>query len=456
MNPSATVSPASSGSIARRVSLLAVAMLTVVLVGISALMAVVAEGRSRDRIVLWAADKAQSVADSVDAFDTTARLLTERSYRPFRDKFPATLEIDATTQQLHPGTATATVAINGDFALVDAFHRDTGGVATVFMRQGEDFERVTTSLKKENGERAMGTLLAREHPAYPLMLEGKTYTGRAKLFGKHYMTHYEAVKNAAGQVVGILFIGFDIGDFQTSLDHLVTQARFYQRGGTYVIDPRKSNADAVFVAHPSATGQKVLEAFPQAGPLLDQLRASEDGLVVGGPNLFDAQATQPWRVKRHTNAGGWWVVAEVSDDEAMATHWATIYAFWALLGAATVILGIGMYVLVRRQISAPLGELTSAVTSVAQGDLSQTLRSERSDEIGRLVRETEGMRQRFVGMMRELRTAADGINSASSEIASGNQDLSERTEQAASSLEETAASMEELTSTVRNSADAAR
>ena len=140
----------------------------------------------------------------------------------------------------------------------------------------------------------------------------------------------------------------------------------------------------------------------------------------------------------------------------MTTHWATIYAFWALLAVATVVIGIGMFVLVRRQISAPLGELTAAVTSVAQGDLSRSFRSERRDEIGRLVREVEGMRQRFVDMMRELRTAADNIGVASSEIASGNQDLSARTEQAASNLEETAASMEELTATVRTSADSAR
>ena len=70
------------------------------------------------------------------------------------------------------------------------------------------------------------TTLARNHAAYPLMLQGKPYTGRAVLFGNAYMTHYEPVKDAAGQVVGILFIGFDIRDFQASLDKLVADAKF--------------------------------------------------------------------------------------------------------------------------------------------------------------------------------------------------------------------------------------
>ena len=302
----------------------------------------------------------------------------------------------------------------------------------------------------------MGTLLARGHPAYPLMLEGKSYTGRAVLFGKPYMTHYETMKDEAGKVVGILFIGFDIADFQASLDKLVDEARFFESGGTYVIDPRQSNAEAVFVSHPTAAGKKVLEVNPGADAMLSELRASPSAFVRNAVPLLGASIQDPWVAKREAKAGGWWVVAEVSDTEAMASHWRTIYAFWALLAGATLALGVGLFLLVRRNVSQPLAQLTSAVTTVAQGDLSQAFQSSRSDEIGRLVREVETMRQRFLGMMRELRSATDSINTASVEIASGNQDLSARTEQAASNLQETAASMEQLTSTVRQSADAAR
>ncbi|MCW5654779.1 methyl-accepting chemotaxis protein [Hydrogenophaga sp.] len=446
-----TVSQATR-SVARRVSLLSVALLTGVLVLISGAMAVVAEGLSRDRLVQWAGDKALAVADSADAFDATARLMTDRAYRPFRQKFAEKFELDASAGMLKSWG----MLLNGDFSEVDTFQRTSGGVATIFMRKGDDFERVSTSLKKENGERAVGTLLARNHPAYPLMLEGKTYTGRAALFGKPYMTHYEAVRDEAGKVVGLLFIGFDMSDFQASLDRLVGDARFFETGGTYIIDPRASNAEAVFVSHPTAAGKKVLEVNPDADAMLTHLREAPEGFVRHAAPLFSATIQAPWLVKRQSDAGGWWVIAEVSDDEAMASYWRTMYAFWALLAVATALLGLGLYVLVRRNVSQPLAELTSAVTTVAQGDLSRDFRSQRQDEIGRLVREVEAMRQRFLAMMRHLRSATDSINTASAEIATGNQDLSARTEQAASSLQETAASMEQLTSTVRQSADAAR
>ena len=438
-------------SVARRVALLAVALLAGVLLIVSVAMAIVAEQRSRESLVQWVGDKARSVADSVDAFDTTARLMTDRAYRPFRKKFADTFELDAASGHLKSWG----MLLNGDFSEVDAFNQHNGGVATIFMRKGDDFERVATSLKKEDGERAVGTVLAREHPAYPLMLKGEAYTGRAVLFGKPYMTHYEPVKNDAGEVVGLLFIGFDITDFQASLKKLVDEARFFSTGGTYLIDPRKSNAEAVFVMHPTASGKKVLEVFPEADALLTALRATPQAFVADMGPLFDAGMSHPWAVKREAQAG-WWVVVEVSDTEAMASHWATMYVFGALLAATTVLLGLGLFWLVRRNVSRPLADLTQAVTSVAQGDLTREFHSARRDEIGRLVQEVEGMRGRFLGMMHELRTAADSINTASAEIASGNQDLSARTEQAASNLQQTAASMEELTSTVRQSADAAR
>ncbi len=439
-------------SIARRLSLQAVALLAITLAVISAGMAMVAEKSSRERMAEVAGVKASSLADSVDAFDATARMMTDRAYRPFRQKFAETFELDAANNMLKSWG----MLLNGDHSEVDTFNKSNGGVATIFMRKGDDFERIATSLKKEDGERAVGTTLARNHAAYPLMLAGQPYTGRAMLFGKAYMTHYDPIKDASGQVVGILFIGFDVADFQAALDKLVAESTFFASGGTVVIDPRQANADAVFVSPAAIAGKKVLEVNPQADAMLTALRAGDDVFVREAAPLFNTQISNPWAVKRTAKAGGWWVLAEVSDDEAMASYWRTMYTFWALLAGTTLLLGIGLFVLIRRNVSAPLKELTTAVTTVAQGDLTQAFQSDRRDEVGNLVREVEGMRQNFLAMMRQLRGAADNIGTASQEIATGNQDLSARTEQTASNLQQTAASMEQLTSTVRQSADAAR
>ena len=86
--------------------------------------------------------------------------------------------------------------MNLDFSTVDRFTKITGAVATVFAKKGDDFVRITTSLKKEDGKtRAVGTMLGKAHPGYAKLLNGEEYTGKASLFGRDYMTKYVPIKN---------------------------------------------------------------------------------------------------------------------------------------------------------------------------------------------------------------------------------------------------------------------
>ncbi len=100
--------------------------------------------------------------------------------------------------------------LNLDFELPDSFTSRTGMVATVFASDGDDFIRVTTSIRKQDGDRAVGTPLDRSHPAYTDAFQGRPHRGYAIIFGKQYLTHYEPVRDRSGQVIGILFVGLDV------------------------------------------------------------------------------------------------------------------------------------------------------------------------------------------------------------------------------------------------------
>ena len=441
-----------AASVARRLALRSIALLAVTLFAISMLIRVVEERNARADVRRNVADKVQSLVAVIDASDQMSRDMLVRAFGGFKQYFDAKLVLDDATGELK----TADTVINKDFTTVDKFTRDTGSVATVFARKGDDFLRVTTSLKKQDGERAMGTLLDRAHPAYKLMLAGQPYTGRAVLFGKPYMTYYEPALDAAGKVVGILFVGTDVSAFDASVEKQVAAVRFFETGGLYVVDPRASLKDAVFLVHPEAKGKKVLEAYPQAEPFFTALAAAPDGYADPAPNITGAPANDEWALLRKAETSKWWVVAEVSDQEAMRAPREALRIIWGLMALATVLLGLGLFITIRRTVSAPLAELTAAVTAVGQGDLTRPFQSQRADEIGTLVHEVEAMRQRYLQTLRQVQSAAHSIQTASAEVASGAQDLSGRTEQAASNLQQTASSMAELTSTVRQSAEASR
>jgi len=222
------------------------------------------------------------------------------------------------------------------------------------------------------------------------------------------------------------------------------------------VDPRSGPAESVFVVHPTAKGKKVLEAYPQADKFMAALAAAADGIIPDAPSLLGTPGGEEWALVRRAQASKWWVVAEVADAEALRPHREAMHVIWGLLAAAAVLLGLGLFLTIRKTVSRPLGELTTAVTAVAQGDLTQPVTTERRDEIGMLMREVDAMRLRYQDTLRQVRSATSSIETASAEIASGAQDVSSRTEQAASSLEQTASSMEELTSTVRQSAESSQ
>ncbi|MGY4308084.1 methyl-accepting chemotaxis protein [Bradyrhizobium sp. USDA 4369] len=109
-----------------------------------------------------------------------------------------------------------------DHATVDRATSYVGGSATLFVVDDSgQFVRRSTNVKKENGDRAVGTQLAADHPAQPLLRRGEAYKGPAVLFGKPFMTAYFPVTNPAGKVLGILYVGVPMAELDAMLSQVM-------------------------------------------------------------------------------------------------------------------------------------------------------------------------------------------------------------------------------------------
>ena len=124
--------------------------------------------------------------------------------------------------------------------------------------------------------------------------------------------------------------------------------------------------------------------------------------------------------------------------------------------AAGVLIAMLLGFFIIRSIVRPLANAVRMADAIAAGDLTVEIRSDSSNEIGRLLNAMKSMNASLAHIVSGVRSGNEAISSASKEIAAGNADLSSRTEQQASSLEETASSMEELTGTVKQNAENAR
>jgi methyl-accepting chemotaxis protein len=94
-------------------------------------------------------------------------------------------------------------------ALVDEVSRVTGGTATVFAWDAakNDFVRMTTSVKKDDGSRAIGTVLGTANPVFAVVKSGNVFTGEAKILGRDFYTQYVPIFTEGTTVAGVLYVG---------------------------------------------------------------------------------------------------------------------------------------------------------------------------------------------------------------------------------------------------------
>jgi methyl-accepting chemotaxis protein len=106
-----------------------------------------------------------------------------------------------------------------DHAIVDRSVGYVGGNATLFAydEASNQFVRRSTNVKKENGDRAVGTQLAPDHPGQPVLRRGEAYKGPATLFGKTFMTAYYPIASPAGKVIGVLYVGIPMAQYESML-----------------------------------------------------------------------------------------------------------------------------------------------------------------------------------------------------------------------------------------------
>jgi methyl-accepting chemotaxis protein len=74
--------------------------------------------------------------------------------------------------------------------------------ATIFSYDGADFVRSKTTLQS-----AANTKLDRDSAAYKALVNKRSYTGPATLFGQDYQGSYAPLIGEDGQLSGALFVG---------------------------------------------------------------------------------------------------------------------------------------------------------------------------------------------------------------------------------------------------------
>jgi Cache 3/Cache 2 fusion domain len=130
---------------------------------------------------------------------------------------PAKIEgTDMVDGKAVPAVFFGATKMNNNFTLVDQIAKEVGGTATIFVKSGADYVRVATNVKKDDGSRAIGTILDRKGKVIEFMNMNEAFYGAATILGKLYLTGYEPMHDARNNVIGIYYFGYMVSGSLTA------------------------------------------------------------------------------------------------------------------------------------------------------------------------------------------------------------------------------------------------
>ncbi|SEL70823.1 Methyl-accepting chemotaxis protein [Pseudomonas sp. NFIX51] len=388
------------------------------------------------------ASEARLLADQLNTFHGTLRESTQRLSGLFEKRFSGGLSLHpdqpvtvAGTQT--PGLHLGDVVLNNNFEEVDEFKQMTAGVATVFVRSGDDFIRVSTSLSKQDGSRAIGTLLDHAHPAYQKLMAGQSYVGRALLFERLYMTQYTPVRDSAGQVIAVLFVGFDYTDAQNAQFDNLKRFRIGQTGSLALLDEQQK-----WLVPPAG-----VQALEPAGATIAELARQP-----GKGHFWSDKNEDFYSVAVPFEGGPWSVVASMPKAEIRAVTWSV--GLRLVIGSLlAMLLAVGATVWLLRSKLTPLGDLVRQADALGKGDLSARLNVSSQDEIGQLAGSFNQMGQALSTMVEHIRKAAAEVNGRAQALSGLSGGAYEGMEQQSGEISSMAGAVEEFSATSLNIAD---
>jgi len=121
-------------------------------------------------------------------------------------------------------------AVSPDHDFIDYVTQLTGETATIFAWDPErrDFVRRTTNIRRDDGTRAVGTVLGETSAAYAPMMAGEPFLGTALILGVPYEALYQPILAAGSAlpaneegVAGILYVGIQNAELASRMSHTV-------------------------------------------------------------------------------------------------------------------------------------------------------------------------------------------------------------------------------------------
>jgi methyl-accepting chemotaxis protein len=373
--------------------------------------------------------------------------------------------------------------------VVDKVRELVGSTCTIFQRMNEsgDMLRVCTNVEKQDRTRAIGTYIpvlnpdAKPNPVLQKVLLGETFVGRAYVVNKWYIAAYEPILDAAGKVVGILYVGVP-EESGSSLREQIMKIKLGETGYAYVLN---SKGDYIISKNGERDGENLWEAKDAEGRLVIQSiikkgLALKSGEFAQEHYLWKAPGDAQPKLKTVSIAyyAPWdWIIGAGETDEEFLHGVEEIRAsnlrgrmILVVILIVSMVGAVFLWMLLAAKITRPIQRAVEMLRDISEGegDLTRRLEVSGNDEVGQLARhfnqfaeKLQGIIGQIAGNAQTVASSATELSAISAQTAQSVQTMAAKTAMVAAAAEESsantisvAASMEQASTNLHSVASA--
>jgi methyl-accepting chemotaxis protein len=293
--------------------------------------------------------------------------------------------------------------------VVDDTKHFTDSEATIFQRMNDagDMMRVSTSILKADGTRAIGTYVPVQNPdgtANPVLasvLKGQAYRGRATALNAAYDAVYEPIWDTSHQkVIGMLFVGTNMTQATKAVRDTILKITFGKSGymyafgskgdlrGRYIVSQNGKQDGANVWETKDADGNLVVQDIIQKG--LESKAGRSEKVDYLWTDTGSSKPRQKFVAVGYYEPWDWVIGGSAYYDEYRQSQAAALGTLtellWWTVGVALVLALVALFVSHKLSlgITRPLTVLTDTAQRVAGGDNAVRMEIGSDDEIGKL------------------------------------------------------------------------
>jgi methyl-accepting chemotaxis protein len=330
--------------------------------------------------------------------------------------------------------------IQNNNEIVDEIQNLAGGVASIFQKTPQGYLRIATNVKKENGERALGTYIPMNSPVAQAINSGQVYKGRAFVVNGWYLTSYQPII-IDGKIEGILFVGMNEKNLQ-GIKQIFSAKKYFASGYPFMIDK-----DGNFIIHPVKEGTSA-----QNDEFFLQLKNSNS---THGKTFYKWEGRQKYQYFKYIESIESYVSVSIYENELLnIINEVRLAILFAIILGVTLFIAINSFI--SNNISSTLKKAVNLAEEIANGNLNVSIDINQKDEVGQLANALNSMTFKLKEIVTSVIEGTNNIASASEQMSSTSQQLSQGANEQASSVEEVSSTMEEITSNIQQNTDNAQ